>query len=90
VVPSSDSIESLAHDHVHNRLAVTTHYGEVRLYTVEKSGKCHHKKWQSPLMMVGSLVELWQKRISDAIPRAIHFIDNYQTIVYFALESAEM
>jgi hypothetical protein len=90
VVPPSDSIESLAHDYVHNRLAVTTHYGEVRLYTVEKSGKLPIKTWQSSLMAVGSLVELWHKRISDAIPRAIHFIDNYQTIVYFALESAEM
>jgi hypothetical protein len=39
VVSACDSIESLAHDHIHNRLAVTTHYGEIKLYTVEKSGE---------------------------------------------------
>jgi len=52
VVSLSDSIEALAHDHVHNKLAVTTNYGEVRLYTVEKSGKIYRKNV--------AITHLWQ------------------------------
>jgi len=38
----------------------------------------------------GTLRELWRKSITNAIPRAIHFLDGSQTIAYFALETGEM
>jgi len=37
--PASDSIEALAYDHGHSRLAMTSHYGEIKLYEVEKNGE---------------------------------------------------
>jgi hypothetical protein len=39
VVPDSDSIEALAYDPVHSRLAITSHFGEIKMHTLEKSGK---------------------------------------------------
>jgi hypothetical protein len=36
---ASDSVEALAFDPMHNRLAVSSHYGHVQMYRLEKNGE---------------------------------------------------
>lgn len=39
VFPESDSVEAIAYDPTHLRLVVSSHFGGLRAYTVEKGGE---------------------------------------------------
>lgn len=47
VFPESDSVETLAYDPVHLRLVVSSHFGKIQAYTVEKGGDY---QWACPLV----------------------------------------
>lgn len=38
--PESDSVETIAYDPVRLRLVVSSHFGKLQAYTVEKGGEC--------------------------------------------------
>ena len=67
----------------------------LRSCTVVFSGK---ERWvdvawedRLPDINKGTLVTLWNKQLLDAtIPRAIHFVNDYQDLLVFSLETGEM
>lgn len=43
VFSAGDSIEAIAYDPEHRRVAVTSHYGHIKLFTVARNGKCRNQ-----------------------------------------------
>ncbi|PPQ97700.1 hypothetical protein CVT26_001883 [Gymnopilus dilepis] len=71
VFSAGDSVEAFSFDPVHQRLAVGSHYGQIKLL------RCQN----------GKFVEVWQDELRDAIPRAILFSDNGRSVNIFTLET---
>jgi hypothetical protein len=100
VVFENDSIEAFAYDPVNRKLAITSHSGNVQLSNIGKNGA----SWSLPLqskvyscVWTGILQHLWKAQLGDSkskmitvIPRAIHYTENYQTLVVFGLETGEV
>jgi hypothetical protein len=43
VFANGDSVEALAYDQRNCRLATTSHYGLIRVYTIENNGQFHNR-----------------------------------------------
>ena len=71
VFSAGDSVEALAFDSVHQRLAISSHYGQIRML----------------LFQNGKFAEMWRDELLDAIPRALLFRDNGSSLVIFTLET---
>ena len=66
-----DSVESFSFDYVHSRLIVTSHYGQIKMFEVN----------------AGMLIDLWTEEMSDAIPRAMLFMDKGSSVMVYGLET---
>ncbi|PPQ82202.1 hypothetical protein CVT26_009573 [Gymnopilus dilepis] len=66
-----DSVEAFAYDSNHQRLAVSSHYGKLKMLRLQQ----------------GKFVESWEDELSDAIPRALFFSNNGHSVSIFAMES---
>jgi hypothetical protein len=51
VFSAGDSVEAIAYDPEHRRVAVTSHYGHVKLVTVEQNGKRRGQLLSTNLML---------------------------------------
>ncbi|PPQ96516.1 hypothetical protein CVT26_010432 [Gymnopilus dilepis] len=71
VFTAGDSVEAFAYDPNHQRLAVSSHYGRIKMLRLQQ----------------GKFVELWEDELLDAIPRAVFFSDNGRSVLIFAMES---
>jgi hypothetical protein len=87
----ADSIEAMAYDPVHHRLACTSHSGKLRLLQLERAGK------PEPLYFVrnthvlngpGNLVKIFNVDNGKGIPRAVIFGSGQRVAVY-CLRSGE-
>ncbi len=66
-----DSVESFSFDPNSQRLVISSHYGEVKLFRLKGE----------------NLVGLWSDKLPDAIPRAVVFSDNGNLVVIYAMET---
>ena len=73
VFTSGDSVESFSFDSVHNRLIVTSHFGQIKMYEVN----------------AGMLIDLWTEEMCDAIPRGTVFMDRGNTVMVYGLETGK-
>lgn len=71
VFSHGDSVESLAFDPHFQRIAISSHYGKLKVFHYQSN----------------ELVELWSHEIVDTIPHAILFTDNGNSVVVYALET---
>ncbi|KAF8871568.1 hypothetical protein CPB84DRAFT_1753947 [Gymnopilus junonius] len=66
-----DSVENFAFDHHHQHMAISSHYGKIRMLQYQQ----------------GKFVELWEDELLDAIPRALFFSDNGHSLTIYAMET---
>ena len=74
IFSAGDSVEAFVFDSNHQRLAVSSHYGKIKLLRYQQ----------------GKFVELWEDELLDAIPRALSFSDGGRSITIFAMENGAM
>lgn len=68
-----DGVETFAFDPIVGRVAVSSHYGEIKMFRLQGT----------------SLVELWKDKLDiAAIPRALEFVDRGEYINIFTLENS--
>jgi WD40 repeat protein len=67
-----DSVESVAFDPHFQRIAISSHYGKVKVFRYQSASE---------------LVELWSHEFVDIIPRAVLFADNGNSVLVYALET---
>lgn len=72
VFSRGDSVESLAFDPHFQRIAISSHYGKMKVFRYQNTGE---------------LVELWSDEFTDIIPRATIFADNGNSLMVYALET---
>ena len=67
-----DGVETFAFDPQAGRVAVSSHYGEIKMLRLQGT----------------NLVELWKDKIEvTAIPRALEFVDRGEFISIFTMEN---
>lgn len=70
IFSSGDSVESFSFDPHFQRVVMSSHYSEVKVFRLEGE----------------NLVELWSDKLSDAIPRAVVFSDDGNLVIIYAME----
>ncbi|PPQ70087.1 hypothetical protein CVT26_013421 [Gymnopilus dilepis] len=70
---SDDSVESISYDPNFCRIAITSHYGKVKVCRLKREG--------------GAIVTLWKNSLSETIPRAIFFIEQGKALLVYAMEN---
>ena len=75
VFSRGDSVETFAFDSHFTRVAVSSHYGEVKMLRLQGT----------------DLVELWTSKLDvAAIPRALEFFDHGESVNIFTMENGTM
>ena len=70
-----DSIETFAFDPHFGRVAVSSHYGEIKMFRLQGT----------------TLSELWKDTLKvAAIPRALIFVDHGETVNVYTMENGAM
>lgn len=71
----NDAVEAMAYDRINSKLAVTSHSGEVAVYSVDKRKQNtpggHELKLNDYRAVILTL--LWTKSTKEVIPRAVFF-----------------
>lgn len=74
VFGAGDSVEAFDYNLDTRRLAITSHYGHVSLYS----------------LFDGELSLIWSKALPDCIPRAVQFQRGFNRVIVFALETGKL
>ncbi|KAF8512356.1 WD40-repeat-containing domain protein [Hysterangium stoloniferum] len=67
----NDSIESFAFDPSAQHLAITSHYGQLKVFQVDHA----------------HLTKLWEDSLPDVIPRAVSFPDEGTSVIVYVMET---
>ncbi|KAF8735549.1 hypothetical protein AX14_001869 [Amanita brunnescens Koide BX004] len=70
-----DSTEAMAFEPAIKRLLVSSHYGKIRMYSVEANG---------------NLSASWESSMRDEIPRSLLFLENSRDAAVFGLEKGSV
>lgn len=70
----NDAVEAMAYDRINSKLALTSHSGDVAIYSVDKRkrfalGECNEVNGCRAVI----LTLLWTKSMKEVIPRAVFF-----------------
>src|SRR5438105_4452521 len=87
----NDAVEALAYDQLNSRLALTSHSGHVKLFTIDKckTSMLLHSNISHSVAVV--LIPMWAINAGNDIPRSVFFFGGAkQFILTLALESGEM
>ncbi|KAF8518163.1 WD40-repeat-containing domain protein [Hysterangium stoloniferum] len=74
IFPLNDSIESFAFDPSAQRLAITSHYGQLKVFQVDHA----------------HLTKLWEDTLPDVIPQAVSFADEGTSVIVYVMETGMM
>ncbi|SJL10782.1 uncharacterized protein ARMOST_14176 [Armillaria ostoyae] len=78
VSEGSDPVESLCFDHHSSRIAIGSHYGDVKVYKVELSES-----------RVETTLD-WSRRMAKSIPRSMAFINEGKDMLVFGLNTGDV
>ncbi|KDR71183.1 hypothetical protein GALMADRAFT_144244 [Galerina marginata CBS 339.88] len=79
IFDTGSSVEAIKFDPNQQRMAVASHNGKVKMFRFNKEGA-----------LPTPLVALWTVNPTQAIPRALHFLNNGEDLITFHLESGEL
>ncbi|KAF8879433.1 hypothetical protein CPB84DRAFT_1852107 [Gymnopilus junonius] len=67
-----DSVDSFLYDPNFQRIAITSHYGKIKVYSLGRE--------------TGNLAGLWTHEVTETIPRAVFFGDHGNSLSVYAME----
>jgi hypothetical protein len=87
----NDAVEALAYDRLNSRLALTSHSGHVKLFTIDKCATLHVSELTVASLNAVVLKPIWSINTGNDIPRAVFFFGGAkQYLLTLSLESGEM
>ncbi len=70
----NDAVEAMAYDRINSKLAVTSHSGDIAIYSVDKRKRVALREYHEDNdYRAVILTLLWTKSMKDVVPRAVFF-----------------